>query len=147
VTDLFMGGFCFASIVCFFFLRLHRSLGLFLGDGHAPFLSLILHQNAPSPTNYVFPFSFLGVNFCKTSWGGGGGRSVVVRVYQIPIIMLPKVPSKFYFILFISFIIFYFFAMSQFDWPITQKKKRLWRLLKMKGFILKKGAATIFGMD
>jgi len=59
------GGFRFASIVCFFFLRirrslglfigdgrLHRSLGLFIGDGHASFLSLILHQNAPSPTSY-----------------------------------------------------------------------------------------------
>jgi hypothetical protein len=27
--------------------------------------------------------------------------------------------------------------MNQFDWPINQKKKRLWELPKIKGFILK----------
>jgi hypothetical protein len=38
------------------------------------------------------------------------------------------VPLKFYFIL---------FAMSQFNWPITQKKERLWRLPKIEGSLLK----------
>jgi hypothetical protein len=27
--------------------------------------------------------------------------------------------------------------MNQFDWPINKKKKRLWELPKIKGFILK----------
>jgi len=32
---------------------------------------------------------------------------------------------------------FFFFAMSQFDWPITPKKLKLWKLPKRKGSILK----------
>jgi hypothetical protein len=43
---------------------------------------------------------------------------------------LDEVPPQVQFFLFIS-------AMSQFDWPITQKKKKLWRLLKTEGSILK----------
>jgi hypothetical protein len=51
-------------------------------------------------------FPFLASIFVRRLGEGEGGGSVVVRVYQIPIIMLPKVPSKFYFILFIIFIIY-----------------------------------------
>ncbi len=41
---------------------------------------------------------------------------------------LDEVPPKFN---------FYFFAMSQFDWPITQKYWKLWRLPNIEGSILK----------
>jgi hypothetical protein len=39
----------------------------------------------------------------------------------------------------IKYVIFYFylFATTQFDLPITQKKTKLWRLLKIEDFILK----------
>jgi len=37
--------------------------------------------------------------------------------------------------------LFIYFAMSQFDWPITkkekEKRKKLWRLPKIESFILK----------
>jgi hypothetical protein len=32
---------------------------------------------------------------------------------------------------------FFFFATSQFDWPITEKKLKLWRLPKIEDSILK----------
>jgi hypothetical protein len=48
-------------------------------------------------------------------------------LYTSPI-NIEEVPPKF----------FFFLATSQFDWPVNQKKrKKVWRLLKIKGSILK----------
>jgi hypothetical protein len=42
--------------------------------------------------------------------------------------------------------LFYFIAMSQFNWPITQKEKRVWRLPKIEGSILKYGVPSLWPM-
>jgi hypothetical protein len=93
--------------VCVFFLRLIDLWGFFKGmvmhHSYLWFFTKMLR--VPLATYSHFPF--LASIFVRRLGGGWVGRRgfVVVRVYQIPI-MLPKVPTKFYFILFITY--FYF---------------------------------------